>query len=293
VKLQGHHAIITGGGTGIGAAIARALGAEGARISLVGRRIRPLEETADQFRSSRAKSREPIERSRDPDAEKNLGFARQGVSTEFIQSDAEGGGEGLDTNGIWIGLADVTRRDEVDRAFALARQAQGPITILVNNAGAAAGVPFARVSADLWRDMLAVNLDGMFHCCQAALPDLLAAKAGRIVTIASMAGLHGFAYAAPYIAAKHGAVGLTRALAAEYARGSLRVNAVCPGFVDTEMTVQSVANITAKTGRSDSEARAELARLNPSGRLISPEEVAAAVLDLVVSERNGEALEIA
>jgi NAD(P)-dependent dehydrogenase (short-subunit alcohol dehydrogenase family) len=141
--------------------------------------------------------------------------------------------------------------------------------------------------------MLAVNLDGMFHCCQAALPDLLAAPAGRIVTIASMAGLHGFAYASPYIAAKHGAVGLTRALAAEYAQSNLRVNAVCPGFVDTEMTVQSISNITAKTGRSEDDARAELARLNPSGRLISPDEVAAAVLDLVVSERNGEAMEIA
>ena len=245
MRLAGQHAVITGGGTGIGAAIARALGAEGAKLTLIGRRRDKLEQVC----------------SGDFDA--------------------------------LVAPADVTRRDEVDRAFALARQAQGPITILVNNAGAAAGVPFARVSADLWRDMLAVNLDGMFHCCQAALSDLLAAKAGRIVTIASMAGLHGFAYAAPYIAAKHGAVGLTRALAAEYARGSLRVNAVCPGFVDTEMTVQSVANITAKTGRSESEARAELARLNPSGRLISPEEVAAAVLDLVVSERNGEALEIA
>ncbi|HEU0134382.1 MAG TPA: SDR family oxidoreductase, partial [Allosphingosinicella sp.] len=130
-------------------------------------------------------------------------------------------------------------------------------------------------------------------CCQAALPDLLAAPAGRIVTIASMAGLHGFAYAAPYIAAKHGAVGLTRALAAEFAATRLRVNAVCPGFVDTEMTVQSVANITAKTGRSEEAAREELARLNRSGRLIAPEEVAAAVLDLVLSDRNGEAVEIA
>ena len=154
-------------------------------------------------------------------------------------------------------------------------------------------MPFAKITEELWRDMLAVNLDGMFHCCQAALPDLLSAEAGRIVTIASMAGLHGFAYAAPYIAAKHGAVGLTRALAAEYAGTRLRVNAVCPGFVDTEMTVQSIDNITAKTGRSAEAARAELARLNPSGRLISPGEVAAAVLDLVASERNGEALEIA
>jgi NAD(P)-dependent dehydrogenase (short-subunit alcohol dehydrogenase family) len=245
VRLQGHHAVITGGGTGIGAAIARALGAEGAKLTLVGRRREPLEEV------------------------------------------------GCGDFDALIAPADVTVRDEVDRAFALAREAQGPITILVNNAGAATGMPFAKVTPALWREMLAVNLDGMFHCCQAALPDLLAAPAGRIVTIASMAGLHGFAYASPYIAAKHGAVGLTRALAAEYAQKNLRVNAVCPGFVETEMTVQSISNIAAQTGRSEEAAREALARLNPSGRLISPEEVAAAVLDLVVSERNGEALEIA
>jgi NAD(P)-dependent dehydrogenase (short-subunit alcohol dehydrogenase family) len=244
-RLKGQHAVITGGGTGIGAAIARALGVEGAKLTLVGRRRDKLEAVA----------------SGDFDA--------------------------------LVAPADVTLREEVDAAFALAREAQGPITILINNAGAAAGIPFAKVTPDLWREMLAVNLDGMFHCCQAALPDLLAAPSGRIVTIASMAGLHGFAYASPYIAAKHGAVGLTRALAAEYAQRNLRVNAVCPGFVDTAMTVQSASNIAAKTGRSEDESREELARLNPSGRLISPEEVAAAVLDLVVSERNGEALEIA
>jgi NAD(P)-dependent dehydrogenase (short-subunit alcohol dehydrogenase family) len=244
-RLKNHHAVITGGGTGIGAAIARALGAEGAKLTLVGRRRDRLEQV------------------------------------------------GCGDFDALVAPADVTVREEVDRAFALAREAQGPITILVNNAGAAAGVPFARVTPELWRDILAVNLDGIFHCCQAALPDLLAAEAGRIVTVASMAGLHGFAYASPYIAAKHGAVGLTRALAAEYAGRNLRVNAVCPGFVDTEMTLQSVSTITAKTGRSAEEARAELARLNPSGRLIAPEEVAAAVLDLVLSERNGEAVEIA
>ena len=244
MRLQGRHAIITGGGTGIGAAIARALGAEGAKLTLVGRRRDKLEEVS----------------------------------------------AGL---GALVAPADVTDRTQVDRAFALARESHGPIAILVNNAGAAAGAPFARVGEALWRDMLAVNLDGMFHCCQAALPDLLDAEAGRIVTIASMAGLHGFAYAAPYIAAKHGAVGLTRALAAEFAGTRLRVNAVCPGFVDTDMTVASVANITAKTGRSADQARAELERLNPSGRLIAPQEVAAAVLDLILSERNGEAVEIA
>jgi NAD(P)-dependent dehydrogenase (short-subunit alcohol dehydrogenase family) len=245
VKLQGHHAVITGGGTGIGAAIARALGSEGAKLTLVGRRREPLEEVC----------------AGDFDA--------------------------------LVAPADVTVREEVGRAFALAREAQGPITILINNAGAATGAPFAKVTETLWRDMLAVNLDGMFHCCQAALPDLLAAPVGRIVTIASMAGLHGFAYASPYIAAKHGAVGLTRALAAEFAQKNLRVNAVCPGFVDTDMTVRSVSNIVAKTGRDESAAREELARLNPSGRLVTPEEVAAAVLDLVLSDRNGEAVEIA
>ena len=237
MRLEGRHAIVTGGGTGIGAAIATALEGEGAAVSRIGRRP-----------------------------------------------------EKLGPNGF---AADVTDRAQVDAAFAAARERHGPISILVNNAGAAHGAPFAKVSETLWREMLAVNLDGMFHCCQAALADLIAAEAGRIVTIASMAGLTGFAYASPYIAAKHGAVGLTRALAAEYAKTSLRVNAVCPGFVDTEMTVGSVANIRAKTGRSEEEALAELARLNPSGRLIAPAEVAEAALGLILSGRNGEAVELA
>ena len=236
MRLSGRHAIVTGGGTGIGAAIAAALEAEGAAVSRIGRR---------------------------PDR--------------------------LGADGI---AADVTDRAQVEAAFAAARAAHGPIAILVNNAGAAIGVPFAKVSPEIWREMLAVNLDGVFHCCQAAMSDLLAAESGRIVTIASLAGLHGFAYASPYIAAKHGAVGLTRALAAEYAGTRLRVNAVCPGFVDTDMTMASVANITRKTGRTEGEARAELARLNPSGRLIAPAEVAQAALDLILSDRNGEAVEI-
>lgn len=237
MRLEGQHAVVTGGGTGIGAAIALALEAEGVIASRIGRRLDRLGDN---------------------------GFA-----------------------------ADVTDRAQVDAAFAAARSRHGPITILVNNAGAAAGVPFARVTPELWRDMLAVNLDGVFHCCQAALQDLIGASPGRIVTVASMAGLHGFAYASPYIAAKHGAVGLTRALAAEYAGTKLRVNAVCPGFVDSEMTADSIANIIAKTGRSAEEARAELAKLNPSGRLITPEEVAAMTLELILSDRTGEAVEIA
>ena len=257
--LAGKHALITGGGTGIGAAIAGALANEGARLTLVGRRPEKLEETAARLRAP-----------------------------------AEAGAQFLDLQDhICVAPADITDRAQVEAAFAAARSVHGPITILINNAGAAAGVPFAKVTEAQWRELIAVNLDGMFHCCQAALPDLLAARAGGIVTIASMAGLHGFAYAAPYIAAKHGAVGLTRALAAEFASTRLRVNAVCPGFVDSDMTDRSIANITAKTGRTDQAARAELARFNPSGRLIAPDEVAAVTLDLLLSERNGETVEIA
>jgi NAD(P)-dependent dehydrogenase (short-subunit alcohol dehydrogenase family) len=266
MRLAGHHALITGGGTGIGAAVARVLAKEGAKLTLVGRRMEPLEHTATQLRSLRAKSRS---------------VGQDGVSTS------------LDTNGVGVAAADITDRAQVETAIASARAAHGPLTILINNAGAAAGLPFAKVTEAQWRDMLAVNLDGVFHCTQAALPDLLAAPAGRIVTVASIAGLRGFAYASPYIAAKHGAVGLTRALAAEYARTNLKVNAVCPGFVDSDMTAQSTANIKAKTGRTEAEARAELARMNPSGRLISPDEVAAVALDLILSDRNGEAVEIA
>jgi NAD(P)-dependent dehydrogenase (short-subunit alcohol dehydrogenase family) len=264
VRLAGRHAIVTGGGTGIGAAIAAALAKEGARLTVVGRRREKLEEAALLC------------------APANAG-AQTAAETGLLLSQAH----------VFVAPADVTDRAQVDAAFAAARERHGPISILVNNAGAAHGVPFAKVTEDLWRSLLAVNLDSLLHCCQAALADLRAAERGRIVTIASMAGLTGFAYASPYIAAKHGAVGLMRALAAEYAGTGLTANAVCPGFVDTEMTVESIANIRAKTGRSEEEARAELARLNPSGRLIAPGEVAEAALALILSARNGEAVEIA
>ena len=237
MRLGGRHAIVTGGGTGIGAAIAAALEAEGAIVTRIGRRPDKL------------------------------------------------GAEGI--------AADVTDRASVDAAFAVARELHGPISILVNNAGQAGGDAFARITPELWRQRLAVNLDGVFHCCQAALADLLAAEAGRIVTIASTAGLRGYAYTAPYVAAKHGAVGLTRALAAEFAKTRLTANAVCPGFTDTDLVAGAITNIREKTGRSEAEAKAELAKLNPSGRLIAPAEVAEAVLDLILSDRNGEAVEIA
>jgi NAD(P)-dependent dehydrogenase (short-subunit alcohol dehydrogenase family) len=143
---------------------------------------------------------------------------------------------------------------------------------------------------------MAVNLDALLHCCQAALPDLLAGKTGRIVTIASTAGLKGYGYAAAYVAAKHGAVGLTRALAVELAKTAVTANAVCPGFTDTAIVEEAVANIGRRTGRSDAEALAELTRHNPQGRLVTPEEVAAAVLWLCLPESgsiNGQAIAVA
>ncbi len=248
MRLAGRHALITGGGTGIGAAIARALAAEGAKLTLVGRRRDKLEEIGSG----------PFD--------------------------------------ALVAPADVTSRDEVDAAFAIAREAQGPIDILINNAGAAESAPFAKVSAESWRATMAVNLDALLHCCQAALPDLLAADTGRIVTIASTAGLKGYAYSAPYVAAKHGAVGLMRALAAELAKTKVTANAVCPGFTDTDMVVAAVEGIRSKTGRSEEEARAELARFNPQGRLVGPDEVAAAVLWLCLPESrsiNGQAIAVA
>lgn len=245
MRLAGRHAVVTGGGTGIGAAIARALATEGAKLTLVGRRRDKLEKVAGTL----------------PDA--------------------------------LAAPADVTDRVAVDAAFDLARRRHGPVSILVNNAGAAASAPFQRVSLEDWRAAVAVNLDALFHCCQAALPDLIAAEAGRIVTIASIAGLRGFAYTAPYVAAKHGAVGLTRALAVEFSGTRLSVNAVCPGFTETEVVAEAIAKIRTKTGRSDAEARIALAQMNPSGRLIAPDEIAGIVVDLCLSDRNGEAVEIA
>ena len=134
------------------------------------------------------------------------------------------------------------------------------------------------MSAEHWRQTMDVNLDALFYCCQAALPDLLQATAGRVVTVASTAGLRGYAYTADYVAAKHGAVGLMRALAMEFAKTDVTFNAVCPGFTDTEIVATALARIGQATGRSPAEAAKELVRFNPQGRLIRPEEVAAAVV---------------
>ena len=172
---------------------------------------------------------------------------------------------------------DVSDDYAVAQGFAQARAALGPIAMLVNNAGQAESAPFGKTSPELWQRMLDVNLTGTFLCTQAALPDMLAARAGRIVNIASTAGQRGYAYVAAYVAAKHGVIGLTRALALEMAQKGITVNAVCPGYTETEILRQSIANVMAKTGRSEAEARAEFAQSNPQRRMVQPQEVADAV----------------
>jgi NAD(P)-dependent dehydrogenase (short-subunit alcohol dehydrogenase family) len=247
--LAGLHAAVTGGGSGIGAAIAAALAGNGARITLFGRDLAKL-------------------------------TARRDAIAESHSIDAA------------CAALDVTDEAAVARVFA----PLGRIDILINNAGAAESAPIARSDAALMRRMLDVNYLGPFHCIQAVLPAMLAAGSGRIVNIASTAGLVGYPYVAAYCGAKHALVGLTRALAVELAKSGVTVNAVCPGFTDTDLVARAVATIAAKTGRSEDAARQELARGNPMGRLVTPDEVAAVVVFLCLpaaSAMTGQAIAVA
>jgi NAD(P)-dependent dehydrogenase (short-subunit alcohol dehydrogenase family) len=247
-SLAGRHALVTGGGRGIGAAIATVLRTAGAKVTLLGRNQARLQDTAATLPMARA-----------------------------IR-------------------CDVTDEAAVGAAFAEARQTFGPVTILVNNAGAAESAPLARTSLELFRRMLEVNLVGTFLCSRAALPDMLETGCGRIVNVASVAGLKGAAYVSAYCAAKHGVIGLTRALALETARKGITVNAVCPSYTDTDMARSAIATIVEKTGRSAEQAEAELVGKNPQARLIRPEEVAATVLWLCAPETGaitGQAIALA
>jgi NAD(P)-dependent dehydrogenase (short-subunit alcohol dehydrogenase family) len=174
--------------------------------------------------------------------------------------------------------ADVADPDALRGAIAAAVATLGPIDILVNNAGATASEPLHRSTDDAWQRMLAVNLTGAYVAMREVLPGMLARDYGRIVNIASTAGLTGYAYTAAYCASKHGLVGLTRSAARETARRNITVNAVCPGYTDTDIVESAVANIAARTGRSPAEALAALTASNPQGRLVRPQEVANAVL---------------
>jgi 3-hydroxybutyrate dehydrogenase len=183
-----------------------------------------------------------------------------------------------------VAAADVTDAASLSAAFASARQRFGPVTILVNNAGQARSSPLHVGDESLWNEMLAVNLTGVYRCIRCALPDMLQVGRGRIVNVASTAGLTGYAYVTAYSAAKHGVIGLTRSLAVELARKNISVNAVCPGYTDTDLSREAIANIQAKTGRGEKEVIGMLTAHNPQARLIEPEEVAQTVLWLCMND---------
>ncbi|CUH74714.1 D-beta-hydroxybutyrate dehydrogenase [Tritonibacter multivorans] len=227
-----------------------------------------------------------------------------GVGAETAQLFAEAGAKvtimgrseaPLQAQGLPYQICDVTDAAAVTEAFSAARDAHGPVAAVVANAGAADSVPFAKMTPEVLNNMLAVNLVGVANVWQAALPDMKAQGWGRMIAIASTAGLKGYPYVAAYCAAKHGVVGLTRALALELAGAGITVNAICPGFIETPMLDRSVANITEKTGKTEAEARAALYGGNPQKRFIQTDEVAQTALWLcsdAARSINGHALSL-
>jgi NAD(P)-dependent dehydrogenase (short-subunit alcohol dehydrogenase family) len=179
---------------------------------------------------------------------------------------------------------DVTDPAQIARAFDEARAVNGPIELLIVNAGIAESAPFHKMTRDSWDRIIGTNLTAAFDCTQAAIGDLLKSDNGRLVFVASVASLRGVPYAAHYAASKHGLLGLTRSLAAEYAKTNLTVNAVCPGYVDTPMTDQSIARVSQITGRSEEDSRGAITNMNASGRLVDPDGIATMILTLCLPQ---------
>ena len=244
---DGKHAIVTGGGTGVGAKIAETLAHAGTRVTVMGRREAPLREVARQHKS-------------------------------------------ID----WV-TCDVTRAEAVAAAFDESRRLNGPVDVVVANAGAVESVPFSKMVPEQLTSILAVNLAGVVNAWQAALSGMKAAGWGRLIAVASTAGLKGYPYVTAYCAAKHGVVGLTRALALELGDSGVTANAICPGFIETALLHRSIDTIMQKTGMSKEATRASLTKANPQNRFIQTDEVAGAVLWLCSDQArsvNGQALSL-
>lgn len=242
--MQGEHVVISGGGTGVGAQIAQNFAQAGAAVTILGRRLEPLQDVAQDI-------------------------------------------------GALALSADVTDRASLDAALERAREAQGPVSVAIANAGAADSAPFAKMRVEDFQSSLGVNLLGVFNLWQAALPGMLARGGGRMIAVASTAGLKGYPYVSHYCAAKHGVVGLTRALALELGSKNITVNAICPGFIETPLLEKSIEKIMATTGMTDAEARASLVKGNPQKRFIQTSEVAGTALWLcspAAFSVNGHAL---
>ncbi|HEX6715968.1 MAG TPA: 3-oxoacyl-ACP reductase FabG [Pyrinomonadaceae bacterium] len=238
--LTGKTALITGGGRGIGRAIALALAREGARIAVAARTAEQVEQVAREI-----------------------------------------------ANGAIALVCDVADPSSVTRMFGELHERAGDADILVNNAGIAESATLVNTTDELWHRHLSINLYGTFYCTRAVLPAMLKKGWGRVINIASIAGKTGAPYIAAYSASKHGVLGLTRSVALEVAAAGITVNAICPGYVDTEMVSRGVERITTRTGRTAEEALETLKKMSPQNRLVTPEEVAAVALLLASEEGRG------